>query len=98
MAARRARAVVLRHERRILPRTAPSWMERAACVGNDDPDLWFPERGEDDRAQEALRICAACPVRAACLAYVLSLPLQPGIWGGTTEAQRSPRRKARPAS
>jgi WhiB family transcriptional regulator, redox-sensing transcriptional regulator len=97
MPARRTSAV-LRHKRRILPRTVPSWMEQAACASHHDPDLWFPERGEDDRLQEALGICAVCPVRAACLAYVLSLPPQPGIWGATTEDQRRPLRKARPAS
>ena len=42
--------------------------------------------------------CRVCPVRTACLAYVLSLPPQPGIWGGTTEDQRRLRPKARPAS
>ena len=72
-------------------------MERAACASHDDPDLWFPERGKDERQQQAVGICAACPVRAACLAYVLSMPPEPGIWGGTTGDQRNPRLKARPA-
>ena len=66
----------------------PLWMDEAACASHGDPDLWFPERGEDGRQQEALRVCEACPVRAACLSYVLSLPPQSGIWGGTTEDQR----------
>jgi WhiB family transcriptional regulator, redox-sensing transcriptional regulator len=88
MRGRRAGAAIFRHKRRILLRPAPSWMERAACAGHDDPDLWFPERGEDERRQQALAICAACPVRPACLAYVLSMPPQPGIWGGTTEDER----------
>jgi transcription factor WhiB len=79
----------LRHKTRALPRTAPSWMEEAACASHDDPDLWFAERGEEERRQEALDICATCPVRAACLAYVLSMPPQSGIWGGTTEDQRT---------
>jgi WhiB family redox-sensing transcriptional regulator len=79
-------------------RTVPSWMERAACASHGDPDLWFAERGEEERQRQALGICAACPVRAACLAYVLSMPPQAGIWGGTTEDQRRARRKARPAS
>ena len=97
MAARTGSAV-LRHTARIRRRTVPSWMERAACASHADPDLWFAERGEQERQREALRICAACPVRAACLAYVLSMPPQAGIWGGTTEDQRRSRRKARPAS
>jgi WhiB family transcriptional regulator, redox-sensing transcriptional regulator len=72
----------------------PSWMEHAACASHGDPDLWFPDRGQDDRQQEALGICAACPVRESCLAYVLSMPPQPGIWGGTTEDQRAKERRA----
>ncbi len=79
----------LRHKTRVLPRTTPSWMEEAACASHDDPDLWFAELSEEERRQEALDICAACPVRAACLAYVLSMPPQSGIWGGTTEDQRA---------
>jgi WhiB family transcriptional regulator, redox-sensing transcriptional regulator len=98
MPARRASAAVLRQKRRILPRTVRSWIEQAACARHHDPDLWFPEHGEDERQQEAIRICTSCPVRAACLAYVLSLPPQPGIWGGTTEDHRNPQRKARTAS
>ena len=89
---------VLRHTARIHRRTVPSWMERAACASHADPDLWFADHGEQKRQREALGICAACPVRAACLAYVLSMPSQAGIWGGTTEDQRRSRRKARTAS
>jgi WhiB family redox-sensing transcriptional regulator len=49
-------------------------MDQAACAGHDDPDLWFPERGEGDCEQEALRICGGCQVRSACLAYALPRP------------------------
>ena len=97
MPARRPGTAALRRKTRMRPRTVPSWMERAACASHGDPDLWFAERGEQERQQQALRICAACPVRVTCLAYVLSMPPQAGIWGGATEEQRSSRRKARPA-
>ena len=95
---RRKAGALLRHQPGGLPRTLPSWMDQAACASHDDPELWFPERGDDDRQREALRICAECPVRSACLAYVLSLPTQPGIWGGTTEDERRSRPKERPTS
>jgi hypothetical protein len=72
-------------------------MERAACASHDDPDLWFPEHSQDERQQEALRICAECPVRTACLAHVMSMPPQAGIWGGTTEDQRNQDRRRRAA-
>ncbi len=98
MAARRASGAVLRHAARIRPGTVPSWMDQAACAAHDDPDLWFAEQGEQERQQQALGICAGCPVRVACLTHVLSLPPQSGIWGGTTEDQRRSRQKARPAS
>lgn len=78
--------------------TPPSWMELAACANHGEPDLWFPEHSKEERQQEALRICAACPVRAACLAYVLSMPPQAGIWGGTTEEDRMRERRRRQAA
>lgn len=96
---RRKTGAILRHQTRAgLPRALPSWMDQAACAGHDDPDLWFPERGEDDREQEALRICGECLVRPACLAHVLSLSVQPGIWGGTTEDERRSHLKTGSAS
>jgi WhiB family redox-sensing transcriptional regulator len=85
----------MRRARRRLAVTPPSWMEQAACASHGDPDLWFPEHSQDERQQEALRVCAACPVRAACLAYVLSMPPQLGIWGGTTEEDRIRDRRRR---
>jgi WhiB family redox-sensing transcriptional regulator len=78
--------------------TPPSWMQQATCVSHDDPDLWFPEHGQDERQEEALRICATCPVRVACLAYVRSMPPQPGIWGGTTEDDRIRERRRQTAA
>jgi WhiB family transcriptional regulator, redox-sensing transcriptional regulator len=78
--------------------TPPSWMQQAACASHDDPDLWFPEHGQDERQEEALRICATCPVRIACLAYVRSMPPQPGIWGGTTEDDRIRERRRQTAA
>ena len=81
-----------------LPLTPQSWMQQAACAGHADPDLWFPEHGEAERRQEALRICATCPVRDACLSYALSMPSQPGIWGGTTEEDRIRERRCRVAA
>ena len=95
---RRKAGAAPRHQSRGLTRTLPSSMDQAACASHDDPDLWFPDRGDEDREQEALRICSECPVRSACLAHVVSLPIQPGIWGGTTESERRAHLKARHAS
>ena len=67
-----------------------SWMDDGACVGSD-PDLWFPV--EQDQADEAVRVCRGCPVRAQCGAYAVDNRIRYGIWGGLTESQRRRIRK-----
>jgi WhiB family redox-sensing transcriptional regulator len=63
-----------------------SWIEGALCAQVDVGDLFFPEAGASTR--DARAICAACPVRAACLEYALERNEQNGIWGGLTLRQR----------
>jgi WhiB family redox-sensing transcriptional regulator len=71
---------------------APSWMERADCQ-NLPTAMFFPQPGKGGAADSktAIRICQGCPVREECLAYAMSFPDRslPGIWGGTTERERS---------
>ena len=50
-----------------------------ACWGAD-PDLFFPLPGQS--ADPAKAICAACAVRAECLALARARGEQFGIWGG----------------
>jgi hypothetical protein len=59
-------------------------------VGGDE---FFPVPGAPNAA--ALRVCAGCPVRLACLEYVLRGGPEPGVWGGTSALQRQRMRKAR---
>jgi len=67
---------------------ATEWMRRGLCVGSPDPDLWFPEVGHRDTAQQAKAICAVCPVTAECHAYAEVLGIEHGIWGGEGWAER----------
>lgn len=64
------------------------WMRHGLCAGAPDPDLWFPEVGRRDTAQEAKAICAVCPVAAECRAYADVLGVEHGIWGGEGRAER----------
>ena len=66
-------------------RFAARWRELAACRGAD-LNLFFPERGET--AGPARQVCAACPVRQACLDYAITNRITHGIWGGLTERER----------
>ena len=47
-----------------------------------------------DQADIAKRICLGCPVQKRCLASALDLGVVSGIWGGTTESERSNIRRA----
>lgn len=75
------------------------WMTRAACRGQD-PELWFPIQRDDrlrsyyDRqARETIarvkEICYECPVAIICRSYAIETDSRHGIWGGTTEAERT---------
>jgi hypothetical protein len=56
----------------------------------DQPDLFFgpdcddlePEADHAARVAVAREICAACPVRLACLAYALRTGPEFGVWAG----------------
>ena len=73
------------------------WRESAACRRHD-PELFFPigntgpARAEIHRAKA---ICAACPVRAECLAFALETHQDYGIWGGCDEDERRVLRRQR---
>lgn len=68
--------------------------DRPACASDAvDPELFFPV-GPGARLQiaAAKRVCAACPVRQACLSFALHTDVD-GIWGGTTHAERAELRR-----
>lgn len=74
-----------------------SWQDDAACA-ESDPELFFS--GDDRADEQAMALCAVCPVRTSCLRSALAVGEMHGIWGGTTEAERrrmirSRRREAR---
>jgi WhiB family redox-sensing transcriptional regulator len=58
----------------------PAATRRALPCRVQDPDLWFAERPAD--LEQAKRLCAGCPVRAACLAGALDRAEPWGVWGG----------------
>lgn len=65
----------------------PSWREFARCRGID-PEVFYPVSDDDEAAEEAKSICAACPVREPCLEFALSTREKNGVWGGLTERER----------
>lgn len=67
----------------------PPWMRQADCRDHPDPDAWFAHiQHERPRAEQAIDICKACPVRRECFDYAVAERIDHGIWGGQTAAQR----------
>lgn len=62
------------------------WAREGLCA-QTDPELFYPEKGESNK--EAKRICMGCPVRRQCLEYALAVREPFGVWGGTSERERS---------
>jgi WhiB family redox-sensing transcriptional regulator len=69
-------------------------LRHAAC-GEENLELFYPEPGDQAAEQAAKAICAACPVREACLDMALATGDQHAILGGTTPAERIPLRHQR---
>ena len=70
---------------RIAGMQPPPWTEHAHCRGMD-PSIFFPSDGIG--VQEAVAVCAGCPVRDACLDYALENRIQHGVFGGHSERSR----------
>jgi WhiB family redox-sensing transcriptional regulator len=60
----------------------------AACTEVGDPNLWFPEQGDTNKAAKAKQVCRGCPVREQCLTWALTTNERGGIWGGLGEVER----------
>lgn len=68
-----------------------AWRDQAACL-DEDPELFFPEKGEWAKARQAKAVCQGCAVRGPCLHDALNGPQatndETGIFGGTTPRER----------
>jgi WhiB family redox-sensing transcriptional regulator len=80
--------------------TAPLFDGTQACAGAD-LNLFFPRfRGVPAQAavREAKELCAGCAFRQPCLDYALYAQGAPGryvagVWGGTSEGERTAMRR-----
>lgn len=69
------------------------WMQRAACAGHPNPDLFFPTATAGDSAStkqvaDAARVCRTCPVTRECEQYRRDTHSEYGVWGGVTHNTR----------
>ncbi len=67
-----------------------SWMEQAACAG-ENVNTFFPDM-PNSRALAAKAICKTCPVVDQCLQHAL-VNNEQGVWGNKTENERKKLRR-----
>ncbi len=60
-------------------------IQQGMCSAASDPDIFFSDAKADQ--EEAVSLCAICPVLEACLNYAIKNEMY-GIWGGTTPEER----------
>ena len=68
----------------VLERRELTWMT-SACPCRQQPRVF--QRRDRLGISVAREICADCPVQTECLAFALRHD-EPGVWAGTTPAQR----------
>ncbi len=68
-------------------------MRAAACRGMP-PARFYPPPGA--QADDALAVCAGCPVRDECDRHAIETGEEHGIWGGRLETERT-RQRATPS-
>ncbi|MGH3773710.1 MAG: WhiB family transcriptional regulator [Pseudonocardiaceae bacterium] len=70
----------------------PGWRREAACAASADVEF-YPEKGDQAAVVVAKRVCSGCPVRAQCLAEVLTWEpcsgYRHGVAGGLTPRERA---------
>lgn len=68
-----------------------TWQEQGACrdLSPSQKSVFFPEKNRKRDVNKAKEICKKCPVRGLCLQFALSDEDIVGIWGGTTDQERS---------
>lgn len=85
-----------RHATRPASPTAPDWSQ-AVCA-QTDPDLFFPDgvgNAITSQVKQAKKICAGCPVKAACLDWAIETGQVGGVWGGLDQDERRPLARGR---
>jgi hypothetical protein len=69
-----------------------AWIGQAACR-DQDPELFFPERGHARQGTKAKQVCAACPVQGPCRDLAVRAASgrndDHGIFGGTKPHERT---------
>jgi hypothetical protein len=65
-------------------------LEHGACKAPEVPTSWFfPGSGRTKDIARAKATCGGCEVRRACLAYALADTSIMGVWGGSTDRERT---------
>lgn len=70
------------------------FVDDGACRDVEDPDIFHPTPKDTETLAKAVEICMSCTVLDECFEYALKHPAERGVWGGTTEQERTEMRQA----
>lgn len=81
----------------------PDWMDRAACKGQTR--IMYPHESTKQNIKyrklslgPARKVCSLCPVKAECLDYAMTLPVESirhGVWAGMDRWELEAERRRR---
>ena len=71
-----------------------NWRALAACKGMD-PERFFPYPNDEKTRDEALAVCARCPVTRACEEFADETGAADGVWAGRLREQERLKRSQR---
>jgi WhiB family redox-sensing transcriptional regulator len=69
------------------------WLANAACAGMDSRAFFSTGHHAVAQVNAAKRVCAACPVKAACRDYAIQAGEKFGVWGGMSQRELRLRRR-----
>ena len=73
-----------------------SWNDGTGHCRHADPELFFPERGDQNKsAAQAKAICAGCPLLQPCREHGIKHEMYFGVWGGLSVMERRDWRNGR---
>jgi WhiB family redox-sensing transcriptional regulator len=80
-----------------MSKSETAWMDRSACRATltaqldafvTVEDVFNADANDTLATAQAKAVCRKCPVSLECLVYAIN-HREPGVWGGTTEAERA---------
>ena len=69
------------------------WLDNAACAGMDQRAFFADGYHSRAQVRAAKKVCAICPVQAACRDWAIATGERNGVWGGMSQKELRQKRR-----